>query len=54
MYYSERQAQILALLEKEKSISVHRLAKLLSISESSVRRDLAIRTVLPLTAVQGR
>lgn len=41
MYYSERQAQILALLEKEKSISVHRLAKLLSISESSVRRDLA-------------
>ena len=41
MYYSERQAQILALLEKEKSISGHRLARLLSISESSVRRDLA-------------
>ena len=41
MYHSERQMQLLALLQKEKSLSVHRLAKLLSISESSVRRDLA-------------
>ena len=41
MYYSERQNEILALLQQEKSLSVHRLARLLSISESSVRRDLA-------------
>lgn len=41
MYYSERQMQILEMLEKEKSMTVHRLARLLCISESSVRRDLA-------------
>ena len=41
MYYSERQNQILQLLQEEKSASVHRLAKLVCISESSLRRDLA-------------
>lgn len=41
MFHSERQSEILAYLQKEKSLSVHRLSKLLSISESSVRRDLA-------------
>lgn len=41
MYHSERQQQIAELLQKEKSMTVHRLAKLLCISESSVRRDLA-------------
>lgn len=41
MYPSERQEQILALLKEEKSISVHKLAKLLFTSESSIRRDLA-------------
>jgi len=40
MFYSERQDQILELLQKEKSVSVHRLAKLMRISESSIRRDL--------------
>ena len=40
MFYSERQMQILELLQKEKSASVHRLAKQLNISESSIRRDL--------------
>lgn len=41
MYYSERHSQLLSLLEKEKSMTVHRMARLLSTSESSVRRDLA-------------
>lgn len=41
MYPSQRQEQILALLKEEKSISVHKLAKLLFTSESSIRRDLA-------------
>ena len=41
MKYSERQNQILELLQKEKSASVHRLAKQVCISDSSVRRDLA-------------
>ena len=41
MYYSERQSQILALLQTEKALSVHRLATRLSISESSIRRDLS-------------
>jgi len=40
MSYSERQSEILEHLTREKSMSVHRLARLLSISESSVRRDL--------------
>ena len=40
MFHSERQAQMLELLQKEKSMTVHRLARLLCISESSVRRDL--------------
>lgn len=41
MFYSERQAQLMALLEREGSMSVHRMARELSISESSVRRDLS-------------
>lgn len=41
MFYSKRQSEILALLEREKSISVQKLAKLLFVSESSVRRDLS-------------
>lgn len=41
MFYSKRQEEILQLLEKEKSISVQKLAKLLFVSESSVRRDLS-------------
>jgi len=41
MFHSERQNQILEYLQREKSMSVHRLAKALSISESSIRRDLA-------------
>ena len=41
MYYSERQEQLIGLLKEEKSMTVHRMARLLHISESSVRRDLA-------------
>jgi len=41
MFYSARQQQLLSLLQKERSLSVHRLSRLLCISESSVRRDLA-------------
>lgn len=41
MFYSERHSQILEFLKHEKSATVHRLAREMSISESSIRRDLA-------------
>lgn len=40
MYNLERQEQILAILEDKKSISVTALAKLLYVSQPTVRRDL--------------
>lgn len=42
MFYSERQKQLLDLLQEEKSMTVHRMARLMNISESSIRRDLAV------------
>ena len=42
MYNLERQEQIMQLLEKSKSISVTKLAKLLYVSQPTVRRDLSI------------
>lgn len=40
MFYSERQAQLYALLAKEKKLTVHELAQRLYTSEATVRRDL--------------
>ena len=40
MYNLERQEQIIAILEKKKSISVKQLAQLLYVSQPTVRRDL--------------
>ncbi len=40
MYNLERQEQIIAVLEKQKSISVKALAQLLYVSQPTVRRDL--------------
>ncbi|MBR3979101.1 MAG: DeoR/GlpR transcriptional regulator [Oscillospiraceae bacterium] len=40
MYNLERQEQIMAILEKKKSISVKQLAQLLYVSQPTVRRDL--------------
>ncbi len=40
MYNLERQEQIIAVLEKRKSISVKELAQLLYVSQPTVRRDL--------------
>lgn len=42
MYNLERQEQILELLEQQKSISVTKLAKLLYVSQPTVRRDLSV------------
>lgn len=41
MYNLERQEEILKILEKSKSISVTKLAKLLYVSQPTVRRDLS-------------
>ncbi|MBO5411663.1 MAG: DeoR/GlpR transcriptional regulator [Clostridia bacterium] len=40
MYSIERHKEILSVLEKNSNVSVHKLAKLLFTSESTVRRDL--------------
>ncbi len=40
MLYSERHNQILQLLKKQKNIKVRELAKILFVSESTVRRDI--------------
>lgn len=40
MYTIERQKQILSVLETNSNVSVHKLAKLLFTSESTIRRDL--------------
>lgn len=42
MYNLERQEEIVKLLEKNKSMSVTKLAKLLYVSQPTVRRDLSI------------
>lgn len=42
MYNLERQEEIIKLLEKNKSMSVTKLAKLLYVSQPTVRRDLSI------------
>ncbi len=42
MYTVERQKEILDILEKEVSISVEKLARLLYVSEPTVRRDLKV------------
>lgn len=42
MFYSERHKCLLEFLQNNQSATVHRLAKEFSISESSIRRDLAV------------
>lgn len=42
MYNLERQEEIIKILEKSKSISVTKLAKLLYVSQPTIRRDLSI------------
>lgn len=42
MYNLERQEQIIEILEKYKSISVTKLAKLLYVSQPTIRRDLSL------------
>lgn len=48
MYNLERQEEIIKILEKSKSISVTKLAKLLYVSQPTIRRDLGV------LAEQGR
>lgn len=42
MYNLERQEEIIKILEKSKSISVTKLAKLLYVSQPTIRRDLSL------------
>ncbi len=42
MYNLERQEEIIKILEKSKSISVTKLAKLLYVSQPTIRRDLSV------------
>ena len=42
MYNLERQKEILQILEKSKSISVSKLAKMLYVSQPTIRRDLSV------------
>lgn len=42
MYNLERQEEIIKILEKNKSISVTKLAKLLYVSQPTIRRDLSV------------
>ena len=42
MYNLERQEQIMQILEKSRSVSVTKLAKLLYVSQPTIRRDLSV------------
>lgn len=42
MFFNERQAEIIKILEKRHSATVHYLAKELFVSEPTIRRDLAV------------
>ena len=42
MYYSERKEQLIEIIRHEGNISVHKLSKLLFVSEPTIRRDLTV------------
>ena len=42
MFNLERQNEILNILEKDRSISVNKLSKMLYVSQPTIRRDLSI------------